>query len=51
MGLPVYHTRTSIPTVVDTVTEELATYEIADADYKFSTARNGAWTMLTLLFA
>ena len=34
--------------VVDTVTEELATYEIADADYKFSTARNGAWTMLDI---
>ena len=34
--------------VLDTVTEELTPYEVADANAKWSTARDGAWAMLDI---
>ena len=34
--------------VVDTATETLSAHDLADADFNFNTARNGAWAMLDI---
>ena len=34
--------------VVDTATETLSAHDLADADFSFNTARNGAWAMLDI---